>query len=211
MSAKKQTDDLPPRTQVTLSRPDVSAREAVAVISEHAGNRFRQTKAFSVTIAGAADLNGRLNIAVGGWDVRFLTPQPDKYIYAQLFANGNLSFTLESMWDVPPPGFALDGEWIDSTLAADIIKHDPLPPAMGDRYSLFLSLRFVADIGLFWEVRRIYTEPANSLYVTQSFGINASNSIIAAETVKMKKAGVLVESRHRNRLDGGVWIDKCEH
>ena len=86
------------------------------------------------------------------------------------------------MWDVPPPGFALDSEWIDSMLAADVIKNEPLPATMGERYSLFLSLRFVADIGLFWEVRRIYTEPANNLYVTQSFGINASNSVIAAET-----------------------------
>jgi hypothetical protein len=62
---------------------------------------LRRTKAFSVTIAGAADVNGRLDIAVGGWDVRFLTPQPDQYIYARLFASGNLSFTLESLWEVP--------------------------------------------------------------------------------------------------------------
>ena len=211
MSAKKQTDDLPPRTQIALSRPDVSAREAVGIISDHAGNRIRQTKAFSVAIAGAADVNGRLSIAVGAWDVRFLTSQLDQYIYARLFANGNLSFTLVSMWDVPPPGFALDSEWIDSTLAADVIKNEPLPATMGERYSLFLSLRFVADIGLFWEVRRIYTEPANNLYVTQSFGINASNSVIAAETVEVKKAGILVESRYRHRLDDGEWIDKLEH
>jgi hypothetical protein len=211
MSAKKQTDDLPPRTQIALSRPDVSAREAVCIISDHAGNRIRQMKAFSVAIAGAADVNGRLSIAVGAWDVRFLTSQLDQYIYARLFANGNLSFTLESMWDVPPPGFALDSKWIDSTLAADVIKNEPLPATMGERYSLFLSLRFVADIGLFWEVSRIYTEPANNLYVTQSFGINASNSVIAAETVEVKKAGILVESRYRHRLDDGEWIDKLEH
>ena len=209
MSKKRQTDDLPRRTQIALARRDVSAREAVGIISDHAGNRFRQTKAFSVAIAGAADVYGR--IAVGGWDVRFLTSQPDQYIYARLFANGNLSFTLESMWHVPPPGFVLDSDWVDSTLAADVIKNEPLPPTMAERYSLFLSLRFVADIGLFWEVGRIYTEPANNLYVTQSFGINASNSVIAAETVEVKKAGILVESRYRHRLDEGEWIDKLDH
>jgi hypothetical protein len=161
-----------------------------------------------VAIAGAADVNGRLDIAVGGWDIRFLSSQPDQYIYARLFANGNLSFTQESMWDVPPPAFALEGEWIDSTLAADIIRNESLPPTMGEHYSLFLSLRFVPEIGMFWEVRRIYTEPENSLHVTQSFGINASNGDIAAETVEMKKAGVLVESRYRHRLHDGDWIDK---
>jgi hypothetical protein len=211
MSAKKQTDNLPLRTRIALSRPDVSAREAVSIISERAEDSIRQAKAFSVTIAGAADVNGRLNIAIGGWDVRFLTPHPDQYIYARLFANGNLSFTLESMWDVRPRGFALDCEWIDSTLAADVIKHEPLPPMMGERYSLFLSLRFVIDIGLFWEVRRIYTEPVNSLHITQSFAINASNSDITAESVEMKKAGVRVESRCRGRLDDREWIDKLEH
>jgi hypothetical protein len=198
-----------------LSRPDLSAREAVAIIVNQAGNSLRDTKAFSVTIAGAADVNGRLNIAVGGWDIRFLTSQPDQYIYARLFANGSVSYTRESMWDVPPPAFALDGEWIDSTLAAEIIKEEPLPPTMGEAYSLFLSLRFVTDIGLTWQVRRIYTEPANSLHVTQSFGVNASSSDIAAETIEMKKAGVLSESRHRNRIDDGEWVDnlgrwRCE-
>jgi hypothetical protein len=84
MSAKKRTDGLPPGTRITLSRPDVSAREAVGVIADHVGNRIDLTIAFSVTIAGAADINGRLNVAVGGWDVRFLTAQPDQYIYAWL-------------------------------------------------------------------------------------------------------------------------------
>jgi hypothetical protein len=211
MSAKKQTDNLPLRTRIALSRPDVSAREAVSIISEHAEDSIRQAKAFSVTIAGAADVNGRLNIAVGGWDVRFLTPHPDQYIYARLFANGNLSFTLESMWDVPAPVFALDGDWIDSTLAADILREEPLPPAMVERYSLFLSLRVVAAVGLFWEVRRIYTEPANNIYLTQSLGIDASNGVVAAETVEMKKAGVLVESRYRDRLNAREWVNKLEH
>ena len=211
MSAEKQIDGLPPRTRLTLSRPDLSAREAVAIITDHAGNRIRQTNAFSVAIAGAADVTGRLNIAVGGWDVRFLTSQSDQYIYARLFANGNLSFTRESMWDVPPPAFALNGEWIDSTLAADIIKNEPVPPTMGEPYSLFLGLRFVTVIGLVWEVRRIYTESVNSLHVTQSFGINASNTDIAAETVEVKKAGILVESRYRNRLSDREWLNKLEH
>ena len=194
-----------------MSRPDVSAREAVGVIADHVGNRIDLTIAFSVTIAGAADINGRLNIAVGGWDVRFLTAQPDQYIFARLSANGNLSFTLESMWDVPAPVFALDGDWIDSTLAADILREEPLPPAMVERYSLFLSLRVVAAVGLFWEVRRIYTEPANNIYLTQSLGIDASNGVVAAETVEMKKAGVLVESRYRDRLNAREWVNKLEH
>lgn len=210
MSADKQIDGLPPRTRLTLSRPDLSAREAVAIITDHAGNRIRQTNAFSVAIAGAADVTGRLNIAVGGWDVRFLTSPSDQYIYARLFANGNLSFTRESMWDVPPPAFALNGEWIDSTLVADIIKNEPVPPTMGEPFSLFLGLRIVTVIGLVWEVRRIYTESVNSLHVTQSFGINASNTDIAAETVEVKKAGILVESRYRNRLSDREWINKLE-
>jgi hypothetical protein len=211
MSAKKHTDSLPPRTRITLSRPDVSAREAVGIIADHADNRIDPTKAISVTIAGASDINGRLNISVGGWDVRCLTAQPDQYIYARLSANGNLSFTLESMWDVPAPVFALDGDWIDSTLAADILRKEPLPPAMVERYSLFLSLRVVAAVGLFWEVRRIYTEPANNIYLTQSLGIDASNGVVAAETVEMKKAGVLVESRYRDRLNAREWVNKLEH
>jgi hypothetical protein len=210
MSAKKHTDSLPPRTRITLSRPDVSAREAAGIIADHAGTGIDPTKAFSVTIAGAADINGRLNIAVGGWDIRFLTAQPDQYIYARLSANGNLNFTRESMSDVPAPVFALEGDWIDSTVAADIIRQEPLPPAMVEGYSLFLSLRVVTAVGLFWEVRRIYTEPANNIYLAQSLAINASNGVIAAETVEMKKAGVLVESRYRDRLNAREWVNKLE-
>jgi hypothetical protein len=211
MNAGKQTDWLPSRTHLTLSRPDVSAQEAVAIISDHAGDKIRQMKAFSVAIAGAADVKGRLNVANGAWDVRFLTSLPSQYVYARLFAGGNLSFTLESMRGVSPSGFELDGDWIDSTLAADSVKNESLPSAMGDRYSLFLSLQFVVDLGMVWEVRRTYSEPANRVLVTQSFAVNAANSDVAVEALEIKKAGVLVESRYRNRLDKGEWIDKLGH
>jgi hypothetical protein len=71
MSTEAQTNGLPARVRLTLSRADVSAREAVAIIADHAGNTIDLKKALSVTIAGAADVNGRLNIANGAWDVRF--------------------------------------------------------------------------------------------------------------------------------------------
>jgi hypothetical protein len=62
-----------------------------------------------------------------------------------------------------------------------------------------------------WEVRRTYSEPANRVLVTQSFAVNAANSDVAVEALEIKKAGVLVESRYRNRLDKGEWIDKLGH
>jgi hypothetical protein len=137
-----------------------------------------------------------------------LASQPGQYICARLFSGGNLSYTAESMYSPPPPPFALHGEWIDSSLAADNIMKQPLPTMMGECSVLFLDLRFVADVGMFWEVRRSFSEAASSLRVTQSFLINASNNDVAAETVSITRAGVLVESRYRNRLDDSEWIDK---
>lgn len=201
-----QASDLPPKSRLTLARPDLSAKEAVAFITAHAGDAIRRLQAFSVTIAGAADAGGRL--ATGAWDVCFLTLEPDQFIHARLFENGTLSFALQSMRDRPPPAFDLEGDWIDSTLAARAIENEPLPPSMGEHHSLFLSLRSVTDSGLFWEVRRIYGEPAKGLQVTQSFGIDASSGDIAVEAIEIQEAGVVVESRYRRPLEGGKWIDR---
>jgi hypothetical protein len=84
--------DLPERISLVLVRPDLSAREAVAFIVEHATPSIRSLPAFSVSIAGAADLHGRLHPQAGMWDVRFVAPEPGNYIYGRLAASGFLSF-----------------------------------------------------------------------------------------------------------------------
>jgi hypothetical protein len=63
-------EDLPQQRSLPLVRPDLSAREAVPLIVEHATPSIRSLPAFSVSIAGPADLQGRLHPQAGMWDVR---------------------------------------------------------------------------------------------------------------------------------------------
>jgi hypothetical protein len=200
--------ELPEQRKIELVRPDLSAREAVVLILEHATPSIRCLPAFSVSIAGAADVLGRLVPAIGGWDVRFQVGDI-QYVTAALYSNGNLVYRLEEMLVLPPPAFSLNSAWIDSTAAAEMMCREPLLAGMPEKYSTFLKMRMVEGVGLCWEVRRSGHEPGNGLHCSHSIGVNAANGDVAAETVDLRRAGVLIESRVRSRLDGcGKWIDR---
>jgi hypothetical protein len=208
MSSDKRNDRLPATASLRLLRPDLSAREAIAEISHNTRDQGLPTRAFLVTIAGGADLDGRLHVGTGAWDIFLSQTRPDEYIHTRLFFNGNLSFARELWYGSPPPAFDLGREWIDSTIAADIIRSQSFPATMRERYSLHLRLQLVAAMGMLWQVNRVYSEPENSLVVTQSFGINATDGKILTESVIAKRAGIVVESTHRETLESA---EKTKH
>jgi hypothetical protein len=192
-----------------LPRADASAKEAVATICNQAGNLFDVDETFRLAIAGAADKHGRLHTDVGGWQIHFRTSALDRYICARLFANGNISVTLQSTWESSAPiVFPLEGDWIDSTVAADAMQREPLPDGMSDRYALFLDLRPIEDTRLFWEVRRIDINRTTQLDIRHSIWINAMTRDVAAEAIEQTKLGKVLESRWRDRLNSRPWVDK---
>ncbi len=201
--------DLPERRLLPLVRADLSAREAVALIVEHANSSIRRLPAFLVSIAGPADLQGRLHPQAGMWDVRFVAPEPGYYVCGSLAAGGFLSFSLHQMWGPPPLPFEVTGEWMDSTAAAERVRSEPVLPGMVEPFSLFLSMQRVEEVGLAWDVRRFSVDAASRMSYAHSFGVNASDGELAAETVEVQRAGKVVESRSRTRLDGdGEWVDR---
>lgn len=52
--------DLSDRRQLTLERPDLSARESVTLVLAYATEGIRKLPAFMLSIAGAGDGSGRL-------------------------------------------------------------------------------------------------------------------------------------------------------
>jgi hypothetical protein len=207
MTSREEPSNLQPPTKLDLVRPDLSAREAAILIREHAPAGVRDLPVFLVAIAGAADANGRLNVNVGGWDVRFALPDPGSCIRAWLFANGNLSFSRDAIWRMGSTTFSLADEWIDSTRAAEAVIEEALPEGMPTSVSVFMQMQMVETIGLFWEVRRTAFNPP--MHFSHSLAVSAATGAIVAETFEQSQAGIAVESRHRSRLDGvGEWVKR---
>jgi hypothetical protein len=188
-----------------LTRPELSAREAAVLILEHAPKDVRDLPVFLLAIAGAAGVNGRLNPMVAGWEVRFELPTPGFQIQAGLYANGNLSFKTQELWSPGSPSFSLAGDWIDSTLAADIAMNEPFPQGMSASNSVSFRMQKVGAFGLFWTVRRTSWHFVTILGHTLS--INAASGALVAEAFEQTHNGKIVESRHRSRVDGvGEWV-----
>jgi hypothetical protein len=204
-------DPLPARISLKLPRPDLSAREAVEVIHAHSADLIRSRHAFYVSSAGAADVRGRLATGVGAWQIGLRNSSTDSGTLLSLTHGGVLSIQNHSMSGVAPPSFSVDSAWIDSTRAIRIIEREPLPDRMGDRYSIFMSLKRVDDLGLFWEVRRSYADPPTGLYITHSFAVHAASNDIIVERIRQEIGGRLVESRHRRGRGADDWMDELQH
>jgi hypothetical protein len=80
---------------------------------------------------------------------------------------------------------------------------------MPERYSVFLQMQRVDDVGLVWEIRRSGHDPGNGISCSHTLGVNACNGEVAAESVERRRMEAIVESRIRSRLDGyGEWVDR---
>jgi hypothetical protein len=201
--------DYPPtRIPLKLSRPDLSAREAVDVIRAHSADLIRSRHAFYIASAGAADIRGRLAIGVGAWQIGLRNSSIGDRTLLSLSHSGVLNIRKHSTSGDAPPSFAVDSTWIDSTLAINSIAMEPLPHHMGDRYSIFMCLKQVDDIGVFWEIRRSYADPPVGLYTTQTFAVHATSGDIVAERIRQRIKGTLVESRCRQSRGADDWIDE---
>jgi hypothetical protein len=173
--------DTPGRIPLKLSRPDISAREAVEIIRAHSADLIRNRSAFYIASAGAADISGRLAIGAGAWQIGLQNSSAGNATVLSLADSGVLSIRNHATSGGAPPCFVVDGAWIDSTLAVDAIAMEPLPQHMEEGYSILMKLRQVDDVGVFWEIRRSYANPPTGLSITQTFAVHATGATLSAK------------------------------
>lgn len=195
---KQKYPPLPPRRQLELQRPDLSAKEGLKVVRLVLEEAGLDLVPIGLRLAGAADLTGRLSVGTGAWEVLFWWQEQSVAVEAWIFFNGNFGaeYVVKPAWTrVPPP---IQDPWVDSTVAAKAVSKEPVIPGVNRRDTLFLSL-VENSSRRFWEVVRTAYDVETTTARTHTFLLDIERADVLAEEFKLTKGTVTVESWKRVR------------
>jgi hypothetical protein len=205
---------LPPARKITLLRPDLSAREALELITPFVGSFSTAWRLVGVFGGGRLKQSGRLEPGVGVWQFTYMDPnnRNDDVIGVWLFFNGNLSFHGQSaigpVTSVRSGPHPLVGSWLDSSDIAEIIDGEPRPDGIDEDYSLSMALRPVDCAPLVWEATRLSVgHPQGSGTVRHVLVVDAATGGVVFETLERREHGKIIQARQRRRWEGGAWED----
>jgi hypothetical protein len=193
------------KVKVDLPRTDLSAREAVNLIRPLATGAESPWRGNRIRVDGAADAAGRLLASVGSWVVSYKSGVGPGFVRASVGVWGMLNLRAHNELVVPELLFFLDADWLDSTAIAAIIAQEPLAEGMAENYSCGFQLENAPEVGLIWEVKRMFRDPSTGIALHHSFGVEANSGVIAVEGVVRFSADGTAERRRRDRIQGGGW------
>jgi hypothetical protein len=193
------------KVKVDLPRTDLSAREAVNLIRPHATGAETPWRGNRIRVDGAADASGRLLAGVGSWVVSYKSVAGPGFVRASLGVWGILSLRAHNELVAPELLFFPDADWLDSTAIAAVIAQEPLAEGMAENYSCGFQLENVPEVGLIWEVKRMFRDRSTGVALHHSFGVEASSGVIAVEGLVRISAAGIAERRRRGRIQGGGW------
>jgi len=203
---------LPPARKIELPRPDLSAREALELITPFVcsfGTAWRVAGLFG---GGRLKQDGRLEPGVGVWQFTYMNPEDRSgdAVGVWLFFNGNLSFHGQSATGQVPSGRRgiepLEGNWLDSSEIAEIVDGEPRPDGIKEDYSLSMSLRPIDGAPLMWEVTRLSVgHPHASGMVRHVLVVDAATGEVVFETLERREHGKAIHARQRRRWEGTEW------
>jgi hypothetical protein len=196
------------KRNLPLPRPDLSAREAFALIDPFVTNSDIGWYPVKIGFSGALNRDGRLSVGVGAWEPSYIRESGGSFIRASLFFNGNLSFTkrddpaLALMNPRPRP---LPDDWLDSTEISSIVARVLAPRELNDDFSLSLKLESDADGSARWIVERhILEREARTTHRLYAF---ATTGVVAFEMFEQTVRQTLFKLRIKKTAQGGDWVD----
>jgi hypothetical protein len=204
--------ELPSRRTIELPRPDLSAREALDLVTPLVRGLSTAWRLQSVFGGGRLQRSGRLEPGFGLWQLRYTGPDdPDgDTLSVSLYFNGNLTFEGQPTFGPTTSDRGelqfLEVNWRDSSEIADIVAAEPVPDGIEDDHSISMSLRPIVGAPLVWEVRR--TSVSRSSVPTMAshvFAVDAVSGAVLVETFDLRENGKVVEARQRRRFEGGDW------
>jgi hypothetical protein len=189
---------LPPRKQLELPRPDLSAKEGLRVVRAALGEAGLDLVPIGLRLAGAADLGGRLSLGTGAWEVLFWWEEGSIAVETWIFSNGNFGaeYVAKPFWmQVPPP---IEEPWVDSTVAAAAVSREPVLPGVKAKDDLFLRL-VEKSRRRFWEVERHAYDVETATVRAHTFLLDIERADVLVERFKLIKGRATVESWKRIR------------
>ena len=195
-----------PIAELSLPRPDLSAREAVTLIRPHAKDAESDWRGCTIASQASAEKDGRLTLNLGSWLVAYRSAPSGSIITATVGTTGRLFTQMSASLIEPPPLFSLDSEWLDSTVVAEIVSREPLVEGMQDDYSLHFKLQAVGDADLLWEIRRDFFNQMAKHSISHSFGVDAHRGNVMLESLERSDHQTRkTQKSRRNRQKGEDW------
>jgi hypothetical protein len=193
---------------LSLTRPDLSAREAFALIDPFVTNSGKGWYPVRIGYSGALNRDGRLSVGVGAWEPSYILDRGGSFIRAALFFNGNLSFKKNNdsaLARMSPRLQALPSDWLDSTEISNIVARIPPPRELTENFSISMKLESIVDGAARWIVERRSLE--REARTTHRLYILATTGVVAAEMFEQTVRQALFKLRVRKTAQGGDWID----
>jgi len=189
---------LPTRRQrLDLERPDLSAREAVQLISPSVAQWPWEMTLVGLASAGAVQPNGRLHVGVGGWQFWFWCPTEVVGLSYLLFFNGNLSFDYPLNRRGAPPGAEITEPWLDSVDVARVVAGEPAPE--GHEVPLNHLVLTPHPRTQYWEAWRTDYSVETGTEYKHKLLVDARTGCILFETFERSEKGRRVNSWQRVR------------
>jgi hypothetical protein len=188
---------LPPARRIGLARPDLSAKEAIAIVLSVLRDGGLDVVPVDLRVQGAADRQGRLSIGSGTWDFLFWWEKQHACVEAHIVSNGNFAagYVWKPFWQKVPPAL---GRWVDSTLAAEVVARELVLPGFRDNDAFFFDLTRHGPRQL-WQVARAAYDVETSTARTHTFLLDIETATIVREKFKQQTGRKVVESWQHDR------------
>ncbi len=200
---------LPPRRTIAVPRPDLSAREALQLLTPFMRGLGPAWTLASLFGGGNLTSGGRLAPGVGLWQFSYVDtrrPLADS-LSAWLYFNGSLSFHAQGPGPSTPENLRLlEADWLDSADVAERLRAEPSPEGFGAESGLTMMLQPVEGSRLYWQATRTSIARDEQFLISRHVLIaDAMNAEVLFETFEQTRQGRTILARQRRRWEGGDW------
>jgi len=197
----------PRRVNVSIPRPDLSAREAVQLVESEIVGLGTAWVPVWIAAAGGVGFNGRLFSSHAAWQFLFVNAKDPDVISMMIFGTGRLSIA-KSQSGVPAlPAIDLSGNWLDSTTACELAGMDDVSLEYEFDSSQHMKLYVANGIGMFWEIRRTSLGKPTDSRIQFSQVLDAYSGMVVGGTLARSIDGEFVVFRRRMQGFGNLWQD----
>jgi hypothetical protein len=195
---------LPPPRQLTLPRPDLSAREALTIVTPFMARFTWPWHLASLSTYGYIGAEGR-----GPWRFSYRRGDSGDVIHVALMESGKLAFQGDrisgfTLSDVENPT-PLPENWLDSTEIADVVGRQPRPSELTRPHLGMLQLTPRKNLALSW--RALWTNlDRDCEFASWTVCIDALTRDVLFEEVGKRAHGYMIYTARRRSPDAD-WED----
>ncbi|MBC8050796.1 MAG: hypothetical protein H7X92_11740 [Chitinophagales bacterium] len=198
---------VPLNRRIDLPRPDLSAREALAIVAPYMARFEAPWHLFRLSVQGRTTSEGRNDAVVGCWRFYYRKGFSGDVIEVWIFGNGNLGFKgmrVDQDAIGPPRKLVGQGDWMDSTEIMACVNEFEKPSGLDSIYTGIMTLDFQKHARLMWELS-LGSENRDAECANWDISVDALDGELVAEILS-KRFGYKIKPV-KFRIQGQNWED----